>query len=77
MSVSYAEVRLRRTAILALILVAGWLAIPDTLERFWSRFQSFASDFVQFDTGRYQAIEVMTIMLGVGGWILVGLLKEG
>jgi len=76
MGVSYAEVRLRRTAILALILVAGWFAIPDTLAKVWSRFQSIASDWVRFDPGRYQAIEVMIVFLGVGGWILVGLLKE-
>ena len=74
MGFSGAENRLRNTGILALILVAGWFAIPDTLERAWSRFQSFAIDCVQ--PGRFQTIAITIVIIGVGGWILQGLLKS-
>ena len=76
MGLSAAEGRLRNTGILALILVAGWLAIPDTIVKVWSRFESYAGALVQFDLGRYQIDAVVVVILGVCGWILAGLLKE-
>jgi hypothetical protein len=76
MGLRYAVKRLRKTAIVALILVMGWIAFPEALDDEWSRFLTFASALLQFDYDRFQMIAVIVVSLGVGVWILLGLLKE-
>lgn len=76
MGLCEAEVRIRKIGIWTLILVLGLFIIPGILARVWSRIQSFAIGYVQFDPGRFQTIAGMVVILGVGGWILLGLLKE-
>jgi len=71
-----AEKRLRNTGIWALILIVGLIVFPGILVSIWFRIQSFATARVQFQPSNLQSIAIAVVILGVGGWILLGLLKE-
>jgi hypothetical protein len=71
-----AEKRLLKVSILAMILVAGLIMVPGILAEVWLKIQSFASVGVQFAPGRFQTIAMVVVTLGVGGWLLLGLLKD-
>ena len=76
MGMRVAEKRLLKVGALALILVAGLIAIPEILAEFWLKIQSFASARFQFAPGRTQAVAMVVVTLGVGFWILLGMLKD-
>ena len=71
-----AEERLIRVGMLALIVIAGLIAIPGILAEFWLKSQSFASTFVHVTPGGLEMIALTFVTLVVGGWIILGLLKD-
>jgi len=68
------ERRLRSTSVWVLILVVGFILVPGILANIWLKFQSFAS--TRFEPSGLQTIAIVVVIVGVGGWILLGLLKE-
>lgn len=76
MGIRVAEKRLLKVGTLALIFIAGLIAIPEILAKIWLKIQSFASDRFQFAPGRLQVIAPVVVTLGVFLWIILGLLKD-
>ncbi len=76
MGLRVAKKRLLKVAILALILVVGLIVIPEALAEFWLKIQSFASARFQIAPDRLRTIALVVVILGVGFWIQLGLMKD-